>query len=446
MKRLAIAAGVMVLGTGGALAAPCTSILTTPNSETFAPSGTLLADSGTPVAPGCEISNVLDVSAPGRYVNYRVDSRIAKDLPDGSATYTITGPNGDVRTIEITDATVDGSTNTQYFALGLDPGTGLDADFDMVFFGNDFFAEIDSLDVVVGWTTLADQEAALDGVGRQQLGLVTHLGAMNDLLTGGNLRLEGDDEIGIFGAIGSHQVGVRARYNLAEGFSILGGASILDINTGGASASGVSGAAALRYVEPGVLAFRLFGEGGVQFSALNLGFTRNYADGTVEGFDATGTGDALLGGGYVRAGVVWLPDSSNEVLFSAGLSHSALGIGNYVEADDQTFPNFFAADLSGATSYTTVKAGVDWTTQLTPEVDVTASGHIGAAFGSGANADVFGVGPVTGAAQSTVFAQYGLRLGWTLSEGSTLDGFVQGTTGTGIGTHAQVGAAYRMSF
>jgi hypothetical protein len=144
--------------------------------------------------------------------------------------------------------------------------------------------------------------------------------------------------------------------------------------------------------------------------------------------------------------VVWLPDSSNEVLFSAGLSHSALGIGNYVEADDQTFPNFFAADLSGATSYTTVKAGVDWTTQLTPEVDVTASGHIGAAFGSGANADVFGVGPVTGAAQSTVFAQYGLRLGWTLSEGSTLDGFVQGTTGTGIGTHAQVGAAYRMSF
>jgi hypothetical protein len=53
---------------------------------------------------------------------------------------------------------------------------------------------------------------------------------------------------------------------------------------------------------------------------------------------------------------------------------------------------------------------------------------------------------VTGSAQSVVFTEYGLRLGWDVAQDARLDGFIQGTTGAGIGTHAQIGAGYHQTF
>lgn len=97
-------------------------------------------------------------------------------------------------------------------------------------------------------------------------------------------------------------------------------------------------------------------------------------------------------------------------------------------------------------SFTTVKVGADWTTQLAADVDLTTSLAVGSTMGSGAAADVFAVGTVTGSPQSTLFAEYGLRLGWEPNPNSRIDGFVLGSTGSGIGTHAQIGAAYHQSF
>jgi hypothetical protein len=442
MKRLAIAAGFVVLGSAGAMAAECFDIGIIPDSAaSYAPGTDLSVDAGTLSAPGCQITNVLDVGAPGRFVVYRLDSNFDKD---GSATYTVTGPDG-VEVYDIPASFNDLEPLTRYYAAGENPGSGFSADFDLDYIDGDFF-DVQSIDLTVGWTTLADQEDSLDAVGRQQLGLVTHLGGMNDLLTGYGRSLEGENEFTLLGGIGSYQVGATARYNISEGFSVLGGASIIGLNSGDASANGFSGAGALRYVAPEASEFRLFAEGGAQLTAATVSFTRNYDNQTTNGYDAVGSGNGVLAGAYLRGGALWQPDADNEVVFSASLGQSALGISDYVEADELSTPNFFAADLSGSTSYTTVKGGVDWTTKLAPEVDLTASAAVGAAFGSGANAEVFGVGEVNGAPQSTIFAQYGLRLGWELSPGSTLDGFVQGTTGTGIGTHAQIGAAYRMSF
>jgi hypothetical protein len=45
-----------------------------------------------------------------------------------------------------------------------------------------------------------------------------------------------------------------------------------------------------------------------------------------------------------------------------------------------------------------------------------------------------------------LFAEYGLRLGWQPSPNARIDGFIQGSTGAGIGTHTQVGAGYHQSF
>ena len=114
----------------------------------------------------------------------------------------------------------------------------------------------------MGYTTLASQRNSLDEIGLQQLGIATHLDATAGLLTGANQPLEGDNEIGVLGGIGSYTLGVTGRYNLAEGFSLLGGASIVNFGMPGASASGLLAAGALRFVQPGASEFKYFGEAG----------------------------------------------------------------------------------------------------------------------------------------------------------------------------------------
>ncbi len=49
-------------------------------------------------------------------------------------------------------------------------------------------------------------------------------------------------------------------------------------------------------------------------------------------------------------------------------------------------------------------------------------------------------------AATTVFADYGLSLGYHFTPSTKLAGFVQGSSGTNIGTHAQIGAAFSMQF
>jgi len=183
-------------------------------------------------------------------------------------------------------------------------------------------------------------------------------------------------------------------------------------------------------------------------ASLGLNLSRHYDNGTSANYAATASGDGLLGSVYGRGGVLWAPNADNDILFSATLKQGALGVGTMVEDDPIASPNLFVADYSRTSaSFTTIKGGIDWTARLTTDVDLTASLGLGAAFANGgATANVFGVGTVTGASQSTLFAEYGVRLGWTPAPATRIDGFVSGSSGTGIGTHAQVGAAYHLKF
>jgi len=375
-----------------------------------------------------------------------VTSRGFNDLSNGDqATYTVTS-NGQAGETSWSDETLGDFTVEQYFAAGQGP-TNFAGTFvlDLPVSGD---SSIDSLDFLVGYTTLASQQDSLGEIGIQQLGIATHLDATAGLLTGAGQPLEGDNEIELLGGVGSYTFGVAGRYNLAEGFSLLGGASIVNLSMPGAGASGVLAAGALRFVQPGADEFRYFGEAGLQVASLGLNFSRHYDNGTTASYAATAYGDGLLGGAYVRGGALWAPNSDNDVVFSATLKQGALGIGGMVEDDPATSPNLFSANYSHTgTSFTTIKGGVDWTSRLAPRWDLTASLGLGTALANGgATADVFGVGAVTGAPRSTLFAEYGLRVGWTPTTASRLDGFVLGSTGTGIGSHAQIGAAYHLSF
>ena len=139
-------------------------------------------------------------------------------------------------------------------------------------------------------------------------------------------------------------------------------------------------------------------------------------------------------------------DQSNEVVLSATAKESFIGFGDYQEAVSGS--NLFAADLSGQVAgFTTVKVGADWTTALATDVDLTAHLGVGTTMANQrTTAYILGGGTTTGGFSSTIFAEYGLGLGYHLTPASTIEGFVQGSTGTNIGTHAQIGAAYRMTF
>lgn len=450
MKRLAIAAGLVLFGTGAAMADCVHSA--SPNSN----EDSILFDAFVVAAGDLEACNVTSpVSVPaGHYGVFRQRVQGFAALgPDDEAVFTLNS-NGDVvsQTVRGEFEDVDFTRYTATGLVGAETSYSADITVDMQGASAlDAEATMDTLDLLVGYTTLEDQEDALDAVGLQQLGMIVHLDGNASQLRGGDQRLEGENEVAVLGSYGSYNFGATARYNLADGFSVLGGVSLFSLGAEGADAAGVLATGAIRYVDPTGATVRFFGEGGFEAAGLGLSLSRTYDAGSGD-IAASGSGTGLLGAAYVRGGALWEPNSNNQVVLSASLKQSVLGLSSFVEDDSDTDPNLFAADYSGlGTSVTTIKTGIDWTTQLSHDLDLTASGAVGAAFGSGAAANIFGVSEftgeaVTGAAQSVVFAQYGLRLGWTPSPGTKLDGFVQGTTGTGIGTHAQIGAAYRMSF
>lgn len=446
--RPILAALLIALGTGSALAGDCTQDGTTSGNSGSILFFNFFVDSG--LSQTCAVSNPVKVPA-GTYGVFKVDSQGYVELQNGEKVKLAVVSSGQSHSKTLNGPYADAVTYSAYYSTGLvaaDTSFSGTATVDATGASDAFsYGEYDALDIRAGFTTLASIKGGLSEISTQQTGLVTHLDLDAGLLTGAFQPLEGQNEVGVFGALGSYDFGATGRFNLSQGFSVLGGISAVSLSVPGASASGVMGSAALRFVQPDGSGFRWFAEGGLEGATLGLNFSRHYSNGTVASYEAKGSGDGLLGAGYVRGGVVWQPDADNEIVFSASVKGSALGVSKYSEVDPITDPNLFSADLSGHTSgFTTVKAGADWTTALQQNFDLTTSVAVGSTFGSGASADVFGVGNVSGAAKSTLFAQYGVRLGYAVTPTSKIDGFVQGTTGTGIGTHLQAGAGYHLKF
>lgn len=459
MRRLVGIASIFLVGTGAAAADPCIIVYDALN-PTYAPDDTtitlaidafeaFIGNAGTCSPVVNAHGNV--ANNPDMFEVYRAEMQgDVLPTPDDSATVTV---NSGGFTTTRTFVSGDNPVITYYagkdaagkisqdirleIANATDPGTT---------------AQLDTIDYTLYATASRNEvTGSLHQVNLQAGGLVTHLDGMSGLLTEGNLSVEGDNEGGTFGALGSYNFGIQGRYNLADGFSLLGGVSIFDFSSTNATARGFSGALAARYVDPNGESMRLLAEGGVTANALSaVSFTRSYTydlTGTPMSATATGNGNGSVLGVYGRAGVVWSVDDANEVVLSATLKQSMLGLTTYGETFDAT-TNPFAANMSGTTTvFTTAKTVADWTTELTANLDVTSSLGVGATFANGGTtANVLGGGAATGAAQSTIFAEYGLNLDYMPVENATINAFIHGTTGTGIGTHLQVGAGARMRF
>lgn len=269
-------------------------------------------------------------------------------------------------------------------------------------------------------TTATDQTAA-----------IINLGSTAGLLTGGLQPIEGDNYVGLIGGFGSYMFGVNARYNLAEGFSVLGGVSLVNQTAGASQTNGVLGSAALRYVEPGFNSFRLMAEGGLVLGGLQTKYPNSAA--------SVATGLATL---YGKGGIITDLTPTTQLAAYGTLSETALSSGAFT----QNFTGFTVNTPGQTGFFTTAKATVAITTELAPDVDLTAEASAGMVFShSGITATIPGIGQVSGA-QSSGFIDYGLRLGWEPQQTVRLELFAQGSAGAGTGSHNQIGASAKLKF
>ncbi len=449
MKRLTVLTAIMLLGSSAAaLADPCQ---VNPSTPVYAPDDSAIsiifdsffAEPGN--AATCNINIKAQDSSPNDPDEFRVYRADYQGFVDaGETAHFVVKHDGRTDEADVEGLKDVGDDYYHHF-IGKDENGKLVSDMELTQ-DEGFGTVIDTLDYSLqGTMTRTQAEASLADLGNAQTAMVTHLDATSGLLTGGNMTLEGDNELRVLGGVGSYMLGGNLRYNISDGFSVLAGVSLIDQGAGGAHYTGGLGAAALRFVEPGGASSRFFGEAGVDGGVMHMSFSRTYTDNNSTQ-TVTGNGTGGLGAIYLRGGMLFQLDESNEVVLSATAKQSFIGFGDYRETI--TGGNLFAADLAGQfAGFTTVKLGADWTTSLTSDVDLTAHLGIGTTMSNQpTTAYILGGGTTEGGYTNTVFAEYGAGLAWHITPESTIEGFLQGSSGTNIGTHAQIGAAYRMKF
>lgn len=368
-----------------------------------------------------------DGAAPGTITVYSADFRGSMFLTNDDETSVsvehngtsddvpFTGPRDNLEadyTFSTVVATHDGKVTTTGI-VDMSGATG----------GEDDLGSIDAADYAeIGRITLPTDESSI----------IAHLGGSATLLTSAQPISE-DNSISFFGGIGSAMLGANGQYNLGQGFSLLGGAALIEQGYSTVGVQGVIGSLAVRYVEPGLSTFRPFAEGGATLGGLGLTFTD-------PGKTTTTAGLASV---YARGGVETALDSQTTATLSASLEESLLGVGGY---DLST--KSFSATLAGQSGrFTVAKAEASIHHQFTDTIDASASAGVGVLFAHDVvTANIGGLGNVTQAPPSQLFVDYGARLGWAFAPSSKLEGFVQGSTTTDLGTHVQVGAAFTQKF
>lgn len=454
MRVVALAIGVpaAVLLASGALAADCTVgvIAVTPDKSTYSVPFDFFG--ATPNSPAtCDLAVAVSGVPDGTIAVYLADYT-GFVIEDSTARLRIEH-DGVVEEVDI-NGEVEGSVYTHYIGSGL--GGSIDSSIRLSVTANDGgsyndddeLADLGAVDYVeAARTTLTEVDRSIGEISLGMTSIVTHLGTTGRLLTGGNQPYERPDSIGLVGAVGSGTFGLTGHAGLGDGFSLDAGGAWVSHNVDGTGVSGGMVAANLRYSAPGYDAFRPYAQIGVTAApGLQMSFTRSYDDNSEDGAGATSSTSGSLYGVEIEGGVMFAPDPDNEIVFSASLGRSWLGVNAFGET--MNADNLFAASMHDQTlGFSTIKAGAAWTTNLSPDVDLTLHGAIGRTLApDSADAKVMFVGDVTVSGSDETFAEYGARLGWAVTDTITADAFLLGSSGELSGTHMQVGSALHIRF
>ncbi len=444
---------VLLLGSSAAVAADCAAsdgppdVIIAPDnrSATIFPDGFIVFGGD---ASSCAVSVAVPIPD-GYYGVYKIDSRGFVALATGeSATYSVTY-DGDTQSQVVEGEYLEDAFYTHYVGTGLGPVASFDAEFGLEVVGDGAAgAELDSIDVLAGFTTWDAQVASVTELSLERTSLVTHINATGDLLVGGNQAVERGDSVGVFGAVGSHIIGGTAHFDLGGGFLLDGGAALFDQSVGGVASNGALLGLKARYLQPDDGAdFRIVGSAGLRLApGMNLSFTRHYSDGSPEGATVLADTTGHLFGVEAEVGVLVKPAPSGELVVSAAVSRTWLGVEGYEEQIGGA--NLFPIATTTATgAFDTIRLRAAWTTEIVEDLDLTLHGAVGQSFAQDdMTASVAFVGDVQAGGISEFIAEYGARLDWAYGPATTVSVFALGSSGSESGMHLQAGAGASMKF
>jgi probable HAF family extracellular repeat protein len=304
-------------------------------------------------------------------------------------------------------------------------------------------------DGAAGLSTLASQQASLDGVASARRGAMSQQHGLAAPLLGTDKPFSTDTYVGAFGAAGSASAGVFAQGTHPIGLTLLAGFSYnRETYDSIALTRGYSGAAALRYTPRGEAALRPFVEGGGWITrGARLDTDRSYLNGAGT-VTARSQSDADFSYVYARAGLVH-DGGWGQLVGSLELGREWLATGS--SAETASLNNPFVAVYAGATDVMNVaKLRLSYSRPLTPRLDMTLWSAAATSFGGRTDlrASVAGFGTL--AARAPADAQWleaGARFGYALTETVTVDAFAGGVTGNaGIGGRVHAGGDVRIRF
>jgi probable HAF family extracellular repeat protein len=305
-------------------------------------------------------------------------------------------------------------------------------------------------DGIGGITDARSVQSSIDALAQARRGLAAQQQGLAAPLLDADNPLDQTSQAGVFGAAGSATGGVTARYMLGGGLSVRGGVSYAreDYENGRLN-SAAMGALALRYVSGGTGAIQPFVEGGGWFAPdTSMSFSRTYVNGAGA---ATGTGKTEGGIGYYygRAGVATDLAKGGQLAVSGEIGQEILHVNAYAEPLSAANP-FEARVNSGDDTMTLAKLRVQYTASLTARVDGAVYVAVVRTFNqsSGLSAAVDGFGAFAPASlPETVWAEFGVRAGYKLTDNVTFDVFSGGVAGReGVGTEVHSGAGLRIRF
>ena len=307
---------------------------------------------------------------------------------------------------------------------------------------------LDSIDFVeVAFTSRTSVRQSVDALARARLAATTHLATNADLLLGFGQRLDDPTGIAAMVATGSMTLGANGRWRSESGLTLLAGASHVRLAPSDTAVRAPAVLAlAVRYVDPGEQLLRPFFETGLWgVRDLELRSDRAYLNGSSSNHE-----DGSTIGAYVRAGALHTPSERSELTLALTMSRDWLHVDGRSEAAAPA-GNPFPLTLSGRTSSPrAAKLGLSWSGAVTDRVGYTIAFAGGRTFTDDAAlvGNVAWIGEITTRPDDFNFVEYALRLGCRIGRheaaASTVDVFVLGTRGEGIGAEAQVGVGWRL--
>jgi hypothetical protein len=308
-------------------------------------------------------------------------------------------------------------------------------------------AQLDTIDYLLAATTTLDEvEQSLRDIASARTGTMLHLQSTADLLAGGNRPFAGPDELTILGGVGSHLVGLNARYSISPDLTFSGGAGYFDQDPNGANARGVMFAGALRYLPAAPAALRPFAETGVRaapLSAASPALTRTARKMAPPPPSApTGSSPALISKGAFCSRLTPTTRSPCPPRPpTIGSAPTRCRRSSVPTTSSQ--PPLRRKPRRPPRS----KLGAAWTTILAPDLDLTLNAGVGhGAAGGDLDAGIAFVGAVEVEAQDDSFVDYGARLGFKPAESLKADLFLQGVSAREAGTHVFYGGSLSRQF